>query len=153
MDVEIQTTHDYQELARLNESVQTWHHQHYPDEFKSYNRSEVESAFENLLQGKNVFAFLAKAEGEAVGYILGYIRTRPDSAFQYEKRIFNIDQIAVLESYRKSGVGQQLLEVALGLAEEKGISEVQLDHWSGNELAERFFSKHGFIYFNHRMRK
>ncbi len=151
MEITIERTSDHRELARLNETVQTWHHQNYPDEFKPYDPAGVASAFEKLLMIPDVFAFVARSNGEAIGYVLGYIKRRPNSAFQYEKAILNIDQIAVVQSHRRSGVGKLLLEAAVALAKENGITEIQLDHWTGNDLAEKFFSSHGFVHFNHRM--
>ena len=81
------------------------------------------------------------------------VKERKESAFQYEKRWLNIDQIAVLQAYQKRGVAQQLLEQAEQLAEAKGISCLQLDHWAQNAVARGFFTNNGFGYFNHRMEK
>ena len=153
MDIEIEQTKDYNELARLNENVQTWHHQNFPSDFKTYNPSEIAKAFENLLANQDCFALIAKSKEESIGYVVAYFKTRPDSAFQYEKATLNIDQIAVVPGHRKLGVGNLLLEAVFEIAKEKGVSEIQLDYWSGNELAENFFSNNGFVYFNHRMKK
>lgn len=153
MDIAIVETTDSTELARMNETVQTWHHQNYPAEFKPYHHAEIAEAFERMLTQQDYFALVAKSDGESIGYLLGCIKRRPEPAFQYEKAILHIDQIAVVEGHRKQGIGQRLLEAASGLAKEQNISEIQLDHWAGNELAEQFFSQHGFVYFNHRMRR
>ena len=57
------------------------------------------------------------------------------------------------EKYRNAGVGQQLLERAIGLAQKNQISEIQLDYWEGNTEASSFFTENGFKAFNHRMMK
>ncbi len=153
MDIEIVETTDCDELAALNEPIQAWHHQNFPDDFKPFNAYEISKAFKNLLTNRDCFALVAKSDGESIGYLVGIMKSRPESAFQYEKTILEIDQIAVVSGYRKLGVGKRLLDAACLRAREKGISEIQLNHWAGNELAENFFGKNGFVYFNYRMRK
>lgn len=153
MNITIEQTTDFKELARMNEVVHTWHHQNYPAEFKAYNYAEIAKAFEKLLSNQDFFAFLAKSDEKTIGYLLAYLKKRPDSAFQYPKTILYIDQIAVIDSHKKQGVGKLLLEKIYEIAKKNEVSEIQLDYWSGNELAENFFSNTGFVYFNHRMKK
>jgi len=151
--MEIVETKDNDELARLNEIVQSWHHQNYPRDFKPYNHHEISRALEGFLMQKNSFALLAKSDEITVGYLLGFIEKRAESAFQYEKEFLNIDQICVVETHRKQGVGKLLLKAAIKLAEKKGVSEVQLNHWSGNKTASDFFMSQGFDNFKYKMKK
>lgn len=151
--ISIGHSEDHRVLAQLNKVVQDWHCAHYPDDFKPFNQIAVEAAFQQLLAISNAFALVAKIEEEAIGYLFGMVRERKESAFQYEKRWLNIDQVAVLPAYQNRGVARQLLEHAERLAEAKGISCLQLDHWAQNAVASGFFTKNGFGYFNHRMEK
>jgi GNAT superfamily N-acetyltransferase len=151
MELELERTADHKELAALNRAVQSWHHQQYPNEFKPFDRMQVEGAFEKLVLAPDHFAFMAKHKGEAIGYLLCIVKRRAESAFQYERTVLNIDQVAVVPEHRRAGVAQALLDAALQMAKERNITAIQLDHWAGNEAAERFFAKNGFVYFNHRM--
>lgn len=153
MKIEIEQTKDFRELAKLNETVQNWHHANYPDDFKPFENQEVESAFEKMIHSENFIAFIAKCKDKGIGYLLAYVKKRPDSAFQYEKSILYIDQVAVIEEFQKNGIGEKLIEEAYHLADRMRIQEIQLDFWQGNELAERFFSKNGFGIFNHKMKR
>lgn len=153
MQATIDTTRNYHALAQLNETVQSWHHRQYPDEFKPFDRQAVEGVFQNLLEKDNTLALLATHQDQPVGYLLAFIKERPDSPFQYKKTVLYLDQIAVLPAYQKTGVGQRLMDHALAFANESGISEVQLDFWEGNQSAERFFRNNGFTSFNYRMKK
>lgn len=153
MQIKIEHTRNFRELAKLNETVQTWHNDNFPNEFKPFDITEIENAFKKMLQNENVFAFIAKNQNKSIGYILGYIKVRSDSAFQYAKTVLYIDQVAVVQEYQNSGIGQQLMEKVYELAKVKQITEVQLDFWTGNKLAESFFLRNGFEYFNHRMKR
>lgn len=153
MQIKIEHTKNYHELAKLNKTVQIWHHDNYPDEFKPFDINEIEKAFEKMIQDESVFSFIARYQDKSIGYLLGYVKIRPNSAFQFEKAVLYIDQIAVIQEYQKHGVGQLLMEEVYRFAKVKEVDEIQLDFWPGNELAERFFSKNGFNYFNHRMKR
>ena len=149
----IESTKDFKLLTSLNREVQDWHYKHYPEVFKQFDQNAIEDAFKDLIEKENAYAFVAKNNANAVGYILAFIEHRTESAFQYERKILNIDQILVLEHHRKSGIGQALMDRAILLAKEKKVDEVQLEHWEGNQLALQFFAKNGFEYFKHRMTK
>ena len=153
MQIKIEHTRDFRELAKLNETVQTWHHDNYPDEFKPFDINEIEIAFEMMIENENVFGFIARHQNKPIGYLIGYVKTRPDSAFQYEKTVLYIDQVAIIQEYQKSGVGQLLMEEAYELAKVKQVKEVQLDFWTDNQPAESFFLRNGFNYFKHKMKK
>ncbi|MAY84287.1 MAG: hypothetical protein CMP59_09155 [Flavobacteriales bacterium] len=149
----IESTKDFKLLASLNEEVQDWHHKHYPEVFKQFDQTAIEDAFKVLIKKENTFAFVAEENAHAVGYLLAFIEHRTESAFQYERKILNIDQILVLEQLRKSGIGQALMDRAILLAKEKGVDEIQLEPWEENQLALEFFAKNGFEYFKHKMTK
>ena len=152
MKVEIKASKDFHLLASLNEQVQEWHHQNYPDVFKPIDIKGVEEAFQLLLDKEGVFAFLATQDGKAIGYLLAFLENRAESAFQYAQSVMIIDQILVLEEHRHSGVGQALMDRAIELAQEQVVDEIQLDHWSANESAEKFFAKNKFVNFKHKLK-
>lgn len=153
MDIKVEHTIDFRALARLNESIQTWHHTTYPEDFKPFNCVEIENAFEKMLQDKNVYGFIARHKNKPIGYLIAYLKTRADSAFQYEKIVLHIDQVVVIPEYQKSGVGQLLMNEANELAKLKQVKEIQLDFWSDNLQAEIFFLRNGFKFFNHKVKK
>jgi ribosomal protein S18 acetylase RimI-like enzyme len=63
----------------------------------------------------------------------------------------SIDQIAVKDQYRGCGYGTQLLEAAQQLARDLGLSVIELEVWTFNEDAKRFFVAHGFTTLRERM--
>jgi len=107
MNLKIESTNDFRELAKLNETVQAWHNQNYPDEFKPFNLSDIEQAFESILENQDFYAFIARLKEEPIGYMIANIKTRPETAFQYKKTILNIDQIAIVTEHQKSGVARK----------------------------------------------
>jgi len=151
--VTIEPTADSKELAALNEAVQDLHCKLFPAKFKPFNIEKAEEAFNRLLSNSDFHALVAKVGNVSIGYLLCFIKSTAENEFQYAVNVLHIDQISVNEKYRNAGVGQQLLERAIGLAQKNQISEIQLDYWEGNTEASSFFTENGFKAFNHRMMK
>tara|TARA_B100000780_G_C21122275_1_gene454715 strand:- start:3644 stop:3844 length:201 start_codon:yes stop_codon:yes gene_type:complete len=62
MTIQIEHTKDFRELARLNQSVQKWQHENYPDTFKPFNLNEVTTEMEKLSADEHFFCLVAKNE-------------------------------------------------------------------------------------------
>lgn len=150
-NIDIRQCEDPALIARLNEPVQTLHHQLFPHFFKPYEYEGIHEVTKQVMANHNVYAFVAYLEAEPVGYVLCVVKYRADNAFQYAGKSVYIDQIAVDANHRGKGVGQKLIARALELAFNLDIGLVQLDHWTLNEEAGAFFQKQGFRYYNQRM--
>lgn len=72
----------------------------------------------------------------AVGYVLAYIRRRPENPITWAWRTLLIDQISAEPAWKGQGVGRALVEAA--------VDEVQAMSWHFNEQAHAFFRALGF---------
>lgn len=151
--IEIQETKDYNLLTELNEEIQTFHSENFPDVFKPYNKEAIAAYFKNVIVSENVVSFIAIDNGKAVAYTLINIVNFPENPFQYSRRYILLDQILVLKSHQSKGIGQKLLDAVFTLAKLKNINLVELNHWTKNESARVFFNKCGFKYYNEKMWK
>jgi RimJ/RimL family protein N-acetyltransferase len=77
---------------------------------------------------------LAVVDGDVVGHAM----LVPDGDGAYELAIF------VLQAYQSAGIGTELLETLLGLAEQEGIERVWLTVERWNEPAVRLYRSVGF---------
>ena len=77
---------------------------------------------------------LAEEGGEIVGY--GGITIAEDSA--------DIDNVAVTEEYRRSGIGMQIIAELLRIAKRKGVKKVFLEVRVSNAVAMALYLKSGF---------
>lgn len=150
-DIEIRACKDAALICTLNTELQDLHHEMYPEHFKKHNFEALLPAFDQMLAQDNCQVYVAWKEKESLGYILLFVRERAESAFQYQRSILHLDQIFVKERFRTLGVGAAFMAHIKALALEMGVDCVQLDHWTANKRARRFFQKSGFTYFNERM--
>jgi GNAT superfamily N-acetyltransferase len=89
--------------------------------------------YEGYLDGARGFAFLARAEGEAVGMarcVLGNVAM--------------LESLFVVEAFRGQGVGSALLKVAREMSLARGQKVMMLNVLSGNGGARRLYEREGF---------
>jgi ribosomal-protein-alanine N-acetyltransferase len=91
--------------------------------------------FANAFAAPTFKGVLAEEDGEVIGY--GAVSVVTDSA--------DIENIAVAEPYRRSGVGGQLLRALIGCAEVAGAQTVFLEVRVSNADAMKLYLKQGFI--------
>jgi GNAT superfamily N-acetyltransferase len=151
MDIHKATPKDALLLSDLCRDVQIIHAQHHADIFKTPQSADFALAFfEKMLADETVHIFIAEKDGEALGYILCKLVEREESPFTFAMRYLLVDQISVRPSSRGGSVGSTLMMKADNLADELGVSMIQLDSWAFNTDAHKFFEREGFEKFNHR---
>lgn len=87
--------------------------------------------------------FVALWEGDPAGYLkinLGKAQTEPMPSDHME-----LERIYVLQKFQQKGIGQNLLDHILRLAEQKGCNTLWLGVWEHNEQAKKFYIKNGFV--------
>ena len=88
-----------------------------------------------LLENPFSFLYVAIEEEKIVGFI----------DFWITFDIGQLNQIAVLPSFRRKGIASVLLEKAFQMMYEKRVVNVTLEVRYHNEKAIQFYQKHGFI--------
>lgn len=149
--IRISDTYNSALLAELNEEVQNLHHLLYPSLFKPYDRDDIAEALEEMLSREQFYVYTAYDDERPAGYVLFRIQKGKENAFQYAYTSIYIDQLSVKAKYRNRGIGGRLLKEIVLFAKASQIDLIQLDHWTKNEGARRFFQRNGFRYYNEKM--
>lgn len=144
------TYQDYDLFVELNSEVQALHAQAEPKIFKPDGKMS-QGEYQAMLADSNIGAYIAFYGEEPVGYILCEVKNRKESAFTYALTAFYIQHLLVREKFRGRGYGKGLLEFALGVAQERGISRIELDAWTFNAPALKLFRRFGFQNFNEKL--
>ena len=110
-----------------------------PGAFASTFMSErdlTEQEWRNWLDPGNGIAVIASLDGWPVGLAGGY---------QSGPHVVDLVSMWVSPTARRKGVGDALTADIVRWAEQKAASDVRLWVTRGNELAERLYSRHGFV--------
>ena len=151
--ITVSQTKDHELIAALNEEVQNLHHALHPAIFKRFDKEATTAAIKDFMTDANCMAYTV-GEGEIImGYAIFMVKEAKENAFHYTIRTLYIDQICVLQQYRRSGAGALLMQQAEQVAKELSISRLELDHWSANTVAAAYFRKNGYTLCKERLCK
>src|SRR5215475_8735936 len=145
------TRDDLDALVSLRPTVHDRHVAAHPEYFKPMTSEAARREAESWLQQENAYILLAEIDGRAVGYAFLYVAARPERDSVRARRVLYLDQITVAESCRGRGYGKALLDGVRGLARRLGIDIIELDVWSFNDRARRFFLDQGFASLRQRL--
>jgi ribosomal protein S18 acetylase RimI-like enzyme len=94
---------------------------------------------EKILQ-KNGVCFIAETDETLIGYSTIAIKKLP--AWR-KVTAAEIENLYVVESYRKRGIGKELLEACIRWVKDQKIDRISVSVFSGNESAKEFYIKRG----------
>jgi diamine N-acetyltransferase len=142
---------DLEAIVALSAFVQQQHADALPELFKAPTESQqTRDAFRDFLADSTSLMLVAE-EAKPAGYLWAQFQNRPDGWTRFGMRLLYIQHMAVAPQFRRRGVGTLLLKRSVDIARQAGIKRVELDVWSFNSEAKRFYAEHGFEVFNERM--
>lgn len=135
---------DCVKIRPLQKEIADLHHAGRPDLFREEARYYSEEDFAEILAAPEHFVFIAEDEkGEVVGYAFAWV-------IDYEKHTtykpflcFYIDDICVLSSHKRQGIGRLLFEKCKAQAEVCGCKMMDLGVWGFNREAIAFYESMG----------
>lgn len=130
------TVQDIDALKPLYIACFQMHHTHRSDIFPSVDEKTLTNALEEELQTNKLF-YVYEKENVIVAYI----------AFQFvQKRVKTlwIDELYVLETYRRQGIAKQLLDYTTTQAKENTCERVEFCAWNFNADAMHVYEKLGY---------
>lgn len=153
MKIEIVEVNEFKDIASLVEEVQNLHADLFPNVYKPFEYYEIEKSIQTMLSNEKCKLFIARTSEVTIGYIMVLIKEIPESAFHYSFRLIHIDQLAVAESHKRTGVGAMLMRKVDELAKDLNIDRLELDHLENNSIAKAFFHSKGFLPYRSKLMK
>jgi ribosomal protein S18 acetylase RimI-like enzyme len=95
---------------------------------------------EALSMPEHILIFVCEVDGE----VIGYANTCTTYSIWSRGKALTIDDLYITSSYRRSGIGEQLMEYLMGFAKHNGYKRVQLHAELNNEKAHNLYRKLGF---------
>ena len=133
-----------EELPRVFELKRQIHQLHVdgdPERFKPIRSMED---FVQHASGEGMHLLLAEYNGEVLAYALLREIHRPETVNMLPRNAMEVDEFCVGESVRRMGIGRKLMQKVLQFSKEKGFSRLELNVWSFNDDAMRFYEAFGF---------
>jgi ribosomal protein S18 acetylase RimI-like enzyme len=146
------TSNDASALSALNADVQATHAEALPWLFKAPNADTFPpDAAAAIVARAGAIVLLALVDTRPVGYAYAEVRRRGETGLTKGYESVYLHHISVRPALRGRGIGSALLAALRSAAAEQGVARLELDVWTFNEPARRFFVRHGFAAYNERM--
>jgi len=137
-------TQDIDGLVRLLRQIANLHHRGRPDIFMSGEQKYTQAELEDILKNKNRPIFVAVDNNN---YMLGYCFCElriPDHPVLKKQLTLYIDDFCIDETSRGQGIGKKIFDTVLFYAQEQMVYNIDLNVWSFNEGAVKFYESLGF---------
>ena len=137
----IQPTID--EWSKINELAKQVHKLHInwnSDLFLDVEEVISMERLNKLLETDSIY--VAKVNGEIVGYIIIDIKEK-DNGFMRYRKLLSIDTLCIDEDFRGQGIGTKILEFAKNIAKEENCTDMHLTVNPNNENAIKVYEKFG----------
>jgi len=134
---------DKDNVNALRRQVNDLHVQGRPDIFKPGFGPELQDHADMYLNQENGYAAVEEIDGRIAGMVLVDYIDRPESPYNLARRFVHIAEICVDQRFRRSGVGQRLMDFVKADAREKDFPRIELDVWAFND-ALAFYEAEGF---------
>ena len=131
MDIQIRsaTQEDYEQVLKLYGFFTE----------RDYSRHDADS-FSKVLQDPNSYLFVADHDGVAIGVALVTIR----NVVRYARPVAELDELFVLEEYRKQGIGKKLMRAVEQKATELHCQRIYLESHADRKPAHAFYEALGY---------
>ena len=142
------------DLPRVNEIRQQINELHVkgrPDVFRPGFCPEMRERVYALWHSADSDVLVAERDGTICGMAAVEYLNKPESPYSKARKIYHVIELGVDEACRRQGVGRELMDFIRADAEAKGFSRIELDMWTFNEAARKFYEAIGFRTFRRLM--
>jgi ribosomal protein S18 acetylase RimI-like enzyme len=137
---------DYEDLNTLFAEGDRVHHEALPQVFQPRTGPVRTPEFlAEILSNADAALFVAEDHGRLIGFIRSSVRIVPPQPGIISRRFLSIEELAVMPSSRRQGVGQALIERVERWASELAITDLELHVWEFNTEARALYEKLGYI--------
>ena len=106
-----------------------------------------EKYIRNLIKSNNAQVLVVLDKEDVVGYSISLIQFYPPV---FKQRVYGlINDIAIKETHRRKGLGEQMLSKMFQWFESHGLDRIELRVSVRNKIGYSFWKKHGFKDYQH----
>ena len=149
--VRVARREDVPSLEHLIDQIVAFHHREAPTHFKDPGRLSSAGYLEERLADPDSVVLIAERNHSHVGVAVAVIREVPP--ILRPSRVVLVENLAVDDKFRRTGVGRKLIEAALVWARAQDVTELDINVYEFNVDAIRFYEALGFETVSRRMRR
>lgn len=152
--IELASEEDLQAIIALNQQIQGLHAALYPEDFKPRADPAGQRALFTRVMADDAHAVAVyRDSGQVAGYVWLEVQERPETGLIRSSTRIHVHHIVVAETSLRRRIGSELMQWIEDYAALRGVRQIVLEHWAGNQAAQAFFSRRGFLPMKMSLRK
>lgn len=148
--IEKATSDNLKEIQELNLALFEKEQKEYDPTFNldwTFGKSGTKY-FKESIEDKDACALVAKADGQVVGYLIGWIKKKMGS-YRTIKKQAELENMFVFEEFRSQKIGKKLTEQFFKWTKDKSVDNVCVTASAENNKAIEFYRRVGFKDYDH----
>lgn len=133
---------DYEELKKLVYQVHELHFRNRPDIYNDVNPLPLEY-FNEILNDKAALNYVYVENNKICGLLMAIKKCDRAIPILKQRTIYYIEDIVVDKECRRKGIGKKLYNYLKEQASKENIDAIELNVWSFNESAIKFYESLG----------
>jgi GNAT superfamily N-acetyltransferase len=143
--IQMATISDFDGICHLAEQVDQLHVDLLPEVFQSFEGSaRTPDRIAHFVEREDADIIIASLGDYVIGCIYIEKASYPGYPMFRSHEYAQIDEMIVDLDHRQKGIGGLLLDSAKQWARDHGLTFMQVNVWSKNQLAKTFYAKKGF---------
>ncbi|SHH88240.1 GNAT family N-acetyltransferase [Clostridium grantii] len=130
---------DFTDFSILMNEVHDLHVENRPDIYKDTDEVISKEDFIKIVNDEKIISILAQIDSVVVGLCIISIKNIPDNNVSIPRNIAYMEDLCVLESYRKQGIGKELFYEGKKRALQINVDSLELMVWEFNKMELEFY--------------
>ena len=135
---------DLDQINELRKQVNVLHTAAEPEIFKPGFPAELRDCVHTILNDPEKKIVAAESNGAICGFAILHHIHKPETPYMFVREYLDIDEFCVDQSYRRQGIGSELIRYIRAYAKETGFHRIELNMWEFNQDALAFYESSGF---------
>ncbi len=135
---------DLEQVNIIRKEVNELHVNQVPKVFKAGFSKELEEYASSYINSDDKFLLVYEENNIICSYAMVNIVVKPETPYRHLLKYLEIQEIGTLQTKQRNGFGKQLIQKIKELAKDLGIERIELNMWSFNDNALKFYENLGF---------
>lgn len=142
---------DLEQVNVIRKQVNDLHVKGEPTVFKGFV-PEIANYIKEFINNDNKKLLVCEVDGNICGYAMLELTIKPETVYRFEQKFIDVNELGVLQGQQTKGYGRLLINKVKEIAKELGYAKIELNMWSFNTNALKFYEKIGFKTYRNYMR-
>jgi len=134
---------DYNDISSIVKEVHDLHVKARPNDYKSCEDPLSKNIYLEMLDSHRYKIFVAIINDSIVGYTVLKTFETKNHPIMHDRIWIHIDDLCITKDFRRKGIGKALYLKALEYCKENNIDKLDLNVWSFNKDAIKFYKALG----------